>query len=99
MTTSDRPVEVTCAERGDGWLCDVTVGPASGATHHVVSVSAADLADFALPGTTPEQLVAASFEFLLDREPRQSILHRFDLPVIADYFADYPTEIGRRLRP
>ena len=38
-----------------------------------------------------------SFVFLLERESRESILRRFELPVIERYFPEYPTEIGRRL--
>jgi hypothetical protein len=47
--------------------------------------------------TAPEELVRRSFEFLLEREPKESILSRFDLPVIARYFPDYEREIKRRL--
>ena len=38
-----------------------------------------------------------SFEFLLEREPKESILARFDLSVIARYFPEYDREIARRL--
>ncbi|HXE80288.1 MAG TPA: hypothetical protein VNK41_06035 [Vicinamibacterales bacterium] len=46
-----------------------------------------------------EQLVEKSFEFLLEREPKESILSRFELPVIERYFPEYPREIRRKLRP
>ena len=36
---------------------------------------------------------------LLEREPKESILARFDLPVIERYFPEYPHEIRRRLAP
>ena len=45
----------------------------------------------------PEALIEASFHFLLAREPKESILGRFDLPVIERYFPEYPREIGARL--
>ena len=45
----------------------------------------------------PETLVERSFEFLLKREPNTAILRTFELPVIARYFPEYETEIGRRL--
>ncbi|NNC93890.1 MAG: hypothetical protein HKN80_15510 [Acidimicrobiia bacterium] len=52
----------------------------------------------ALGGSTPaEELIETSFEFLLEREPQESILSQFELPVIGQYFPDYPTEIRRRL--
>ena len=45
----------------------------------------------------PEELVRRSFEFLLEREPKESILTRFDLSVISRYFPEYEGEIKRRL--
>ena len=45
----------------------------------------------------PEELVRKSFEFLLEREPKESVLSRFDLPVIARYFPEYEREIKHRL--
>jgi hypothetical protein len=89
-------VEATAAVMGDGWDCMVTVRDGS-ETHHRVRVSRADLARLA-PGTSdPVNLVEASFAFLLEREPKESILREFDLTVIGRYFPDYDREIGRRL--
>jgi hypothetical protein len=49
-------------------------------------------------GRFPEEtLVRKSFEFLLEREPNTSILRRFDLTVIADYFPEYETRIRQML--
>ena len=45
-----------------------------------------------------EELVRESFEFLLAREPATSILRRFSLDVIGDYFPEYSAEIRRRRR-
>jgi len=42
---------------------------------------------------TPEELIRRSFEFLLEREPKESILSRFDLPVIQRYFPEYEERI------
>jgi hypothetical protein len=41
-----------------------------------------------------ERLVAASFAFLLAREPAEAILRRFELSVIGSYFPGYLREIG-----
>jgi hypothetical protein len=41
----------------------------------------------------PEELVRRSFEFLLQRESKESILSRFDLSVISRYFPEYESEI------
>ena len=41
------------------------------------------------------RLVEVSFTFLLEREPKESILSEFNLNVINRYFADYENEIKR----
>jgi hypothetical protein len=89
-------VEVTAAVVGDGWDCMVTVRHGS-ETHHRVRVSRADLARLAPGASDPVSLVEASFAFLLEREPKESILQVFDLTVIGRYFPDYEREIGHRL--
>ena len=43
-------------------------------------------------------LVEAAFAFLLDREPKESILARFDLSVISRYFPEFERELPRYLR-
>jgi hypothetical protein len=45
----------------------------------------------------PEELLKLSFEFLLERESKESILPRFDLSVISRYFPEYEREIKRRI--
>lgn len=90
-------VRVVCRRNEDGWACSVSVGTGSGATSHEVIVSPQDLKRLAGGATDPSQLVAASFEFLLERESKYSILRRFDLAVIARYFPEYPDKIIRRL--
>ena len=88
--------EVTAAVVGDGWDCMVTVRDGS-ETHHRVHVARADLARLAPGASDPVDLVKASFAFLLEREPKESILREFDLTVIGRYFPEYELEIGRRL--
>jgi hypothetical protein len=48
-------------------------------------------------GASPDRLLKASFEFLLQRESKESILSRFSLPDIERYFPDYPSAIGKML--
>jgi hypothetical protein len=66
-------------------------------TTHVVTVQP-DYARKVGGASAPEELLRASFEFLLVREPNTSILRRFDLPVIGHYFPEYEREIGRLLK-
>ena len=61
------------------------------------SRSTARTLDDLAPGRTPDELVRASFAFLLEREPPESIMRSFELPIIGRFFADYPDEIRHRL--
>ena len=42
---------------------------------------------------SPEDLIHKSFEFLLERESKESILREFDLPVIQTYFSEFESTI------
>ena len=70
-----------------GSIYDVHVEDDRGSTTHEVTVWPSDVARYA-PDATPEELLEASFAFLLEREPKESILRRFELPVIERYFPD-----------
>lgn len=87
-------IDVRCEPAGDGYTCLVTVGDASSTTSHRVQVRLADLDRWA-SGRSPEELVRQSFEFLLQREPKESILKEFDLAVIQRYFPDFSDAIRR----
>jgi len=73
----------------------VTEGQSS--TSHRVTVKSADYQRLAGGTIEPGELVRRSFEFLLENEPKESILARFDLTVIARYFPDFEHEIQRRI--
>jgi hypothetical protein len=91
------PVTVSCTPEDAGWRCEVTIGGDPAATHHQVDVAAADLERLQPGASDPESLVHAAFDFLLAHEPRESILRRFELPVIGRYFPDWEAEVARRL--
>jgi hypothetical protein len=63
---------------------------------HDVTVSPRDYTRLTNGKVEPEELVRRSFEFLLEREPKESILTRFDLSVIGRYFPEYEREIKLR---
>jgi hypothetical protein len=73
----------------------VVVDDGRGETSHSVTVWPSDVQRYA-PGATPEELLEAAFEFLLERESNQSILRRFELPVIERYFPDFPRAMAAR---
>ena len=66
-------------------------------TTHDVTVNPDDYKRLADGKIEPEELVRRSFEFLLERESKESILSRFDLLLISRYFPEYEQEIKRRL--
>lgn len=85
--------EIT-VEHSGGTVYRVTVQEGKTQTRHEVTVTPEDVTRY-VPGSTPERLLEASFEFLLAREPASSILSRFALPVIERYFSEYPRVIRR----
>ena len=48
---------------------------------------------------SPNQCLDAAFRFLLDHEPKESILRRFDVMVISHHFPDFERDLPRYLSP
>jgi hypothetical protein len=94
-------VVVNCTPVDDGWRCRVTVRDDRGTSEHVVQVGQADAADLAvaIEASHVERLVEETFDFLLERESKESILATFELPVVERYFPGYRDEMRRRLAP
>lgn len=57
---------------------------------HRVKVGREDYEKLTGGRVSPEVLVEKSFEFLLEREPKESILKSFNLSIISHYFREYP---------
>ena len=87
--------QITVAANGED-VYQVTVEEGTSRTTHDVTVTAEDIERYA-PGVSAEQFVEASFRFLLEREPKESILSRFELSVIERYFSEYPVQIREKL--
>jgi hypothetical protein len=71
----------------------VTVTEGKSSTSHTVTVDDAYYRKLTGGKIPASELVRRSFEFLLDREPKESILSSFALPVIGRYFPEYEDEI------
>jgi hypothetical protein len=74
----------------------VRVDEVASSTEHEVAVSAADLERLGAGYPSPEAFVRACFDFLLEREPKESILRSFDVTVIGRYFPEFEGTIRRR---
>lgn len=66
-------------------------------TSHVVTLKSVDYERISSGRVEPAELVRMAFEFLLENEPKESILGRFDLPVIGRYFPNFEPQMKRRL--
>lgn len=90
-------ITVDCREEDSGWTCEVRVSDESGTSDHTVSVPEGDYRNLSGGYADVEKLVEESFEFLLEREPKESIMGEFDIMTIARYFPEYEDRITDRL--
>jgi hypothetical protein len=67
-------IAVECTTVDGGWLAHVKVSDRGSIRHFEVRVSAAEMARLNPEDTDAGALVRRSFEFLLAREPKESIL-------------------------
>lgn len=72
-------------------LFEVTVSDEDGEskTVHQVGLSESFYQKLSDGEVLPEELIRASFRFLLENEPNTAILSEFDLPQISQYFPDF----------
>ena len=70
----------------------MTVSENGSQTQHEVSVSEEEMRRYGVPSSSVVALVSGAFSFLLEREPKESILQRFALSDIERYFPEF----GRR---
>ena len=75
----------------------VTVSEAGSQSAHRVTLKPDDYQRLTGGKVSPEELLRKSFEFLLEREAKESILGQFDLAVITRYFPEYEREIKKGL--
>ena len=73
----------------------VTIEEPGSRTEHEVTASTVDLERLGSSYESPEDFVRACFAFLLEREPKESILRSFDVSVIGRYFPEFESSIGR----
>jgi hypothetical protein len=90
---ADIEVERTGA---DGQIVfDVRVSEGGSESRHEVTLSEEDYRRLGEGYGSPDEFVRACFEFLLEREPKESILSRFDVSVISRYFPEFEETIRK----
>jgi hypothetical protein len=90
-------IDIKHTNDGDPLEFAVTIRDATSETRHEVTIARADCRRLCAGKETAEQLIDAAFRFLLDREPKESILRRFDVKVISRYFPEFERELPRYL--
>jgi len=58
-------------------------------TNHQVTISDNFVTEYQIKNLTKKEIIKQSFIFLLKRESNTSILRKFDIEVIANYFPEY----------
>ena len=90
-------IEVMRKAGADPLAFEVVIREGRSESRHHVTMSRAVCEKWATGERTPESCVEAAFRFLLDREPKESILARFDISVIQRYFPEFERELPRYL--
>jgi hypothetical protein len=91
-------ITVRQLEWSDVLAFDVAVRNQGSETRHHVTMSRKMCERLTGGEHTPAQAVEAAFRFLLDREPKESILQRFDVTVISRYFPEFEQELPLYLK-
>ena len=84
-------VEVELA--GTGWRAHVRVTETGGSSSHVVAVSKSAYRRLTAGRISPAELVRRTFEFLLAREARESILRDFEIEAVGRYFPEFGPDV------
>ncbi len=80
----------------NGWEFQVQVGDDLDQTSHQVTMSE-DFYDNLETKVDPKAVIKESFGFLLEREPKEMILPRFDITTISRYFPEFEEKLSERL--
>ncbi len=87
-------IEVTPVGSGE---FQVEVSEEGDTTTHQVTVPDGYAEELGVEDVALADLVHGSFRFLLEREPKEQIMRRFELRVIERYFPEYRDEIADRV--
>ena len=97
MVSKQNTVKVTQTKLDDPYEFSVTVRERGSETHHRVTMTQSTYEQLTNSQVSPDNCIRAAFEFLLEREPKESILSSFDVTVISRYFPDFEEEFIRYL--
>ncbi|MGH7857963.1 MAG: hypothetical protein ACREQY_11585, partial [Candidatus Binatia bacterium] len=88
-------IQVSRVGAGEPAEFQVVVHEGGTETRHLVTMAREDFERLAGRGVDGARCIEAAFRFLLDREPKESILARFDVTLISRYFPEFERELSR----
>jgi hypothetical protein len=83
--------------RGSGFTFDVIVRDLRGESRHRVTIEANEAERCEKLGAESSRCAEAVMRFLIDREPKESILSAFDMGVVRRYFPEFDDAFPRYL--
>lgn len=90
-------IKITNEEKTSvGWKFTVEVGSESQRNEYYVTLDKEYWQKLTGSKKDPSKLIEESFEFLLAKEPKESILKEFNLRIIPTYFPEYEKEIRKK---
>ena len=92
--TAARNIVVVRVASDDPLTFDVSVREGKSESRHRVTMAQAVFEKLTGGAHRPEECIEAAFRFLLDREPKESILGRFDVTIISRYFPEFEQELA-----
>lgn len=82
----------------ESFVFDIEIIEGDTKTAHTVEVGKSYYEKLTGGKVAPHELVKKSFEFLLERESKESILRQFNLTKISYYFPEYEEEIASSIQ-
>ena len=77
----------------DPMVFDVSIEEENGTTQHKVTLLYETYTTVFGESHDPKACIEAAFRFLLEREPKESIMTTFDITIISMYFPEFPEKI------
>ena len=90
-------IEVKPIGKKDPLEFEVVVHEGESDSRHHVTMTRQTYEQLTAGKHTPERCLQAAFQFLLDHEPKESILASFDVTLISRYFPEFERELTRYL--
>ncbi|HET6465667.1 MAG TPA: hypothetical protein VFH55_08680 [Nitrospiria bacterium] len=90
-------IDVKPTDEGDPMIFDVTVQDEEGTSRYKVTMALATYRKLTGGKVNPARCVQAAFEYLLERESKDSILTNFDITLISAYFPTFGSEFKNYL--